>query len=283
MPFWQDIDRTEPNAMSDDDTVSASPAKITASKELGRKLFWHKSWSQADLAGAFATGNTDDPLKQVVTWTERYWRRQSQIALIKSLDGLVADNIANDASDMHFSVYSDIATPLAANKISPGALTSSRLTAGEFLDGMGTIVMHSKVFGDALNQEAITFVQPSALPFMTYKFAGMDVIISDDATKVNGTNSPKYRSYLFGPGALAYTVHFPETSVEFFRNPEKGNGGGVNTLHNRRHVLMHPKGFQFTSASVAGKSATFAELATAANWDRKYQRKSIKMAFLDTN
>lgn len=283
VPFWQDTSRVEPNAQTDDDTVSATPLKISATKQTARKLYWHQSWQQADLAGAFATGNTKDPLRQISDFTEKYWRRVTQITLVKMLDGILADNVANDSADMRYLIYSDVASPAASNKISPAAVNRVRFTMGEMMDELSIIIMHSKVYTDALDQEAISFVQPDKLPFKITMFAGCAVIISDDCTVVSGTNSPKYRSYLFGPGALAYNMHFPETAVETFRNPEKGNGGGVETLHNRRHVLIHPQGFRFTSASVAGKSATWAELGTAANWDRKYQRKNIKIAFLETN
>jgi hypothetical protein len=100
---------------------------------------------------------------------------------------------------------------------------------------------------------------------------------------VAGANSPRYRNYLFGAGALQKEIFFPEVPVEAIRKPEAGNGGGVETLHNRRHALIHPNGFRFTSASVAAKSPTWTELSTATNWDRKYQRKNIKIAVLDSN
>lgn len=283
VPFWQDTSRVEPDAQTDDETVSATPLKISGTKMTARKLYWHKSWQQADLAGAFATGNTKDPLRLIADYTEKYWTRAAQLTCFKMLDGVLADNVANDSADMRYLVYSDVASPTASNKISPAAVNRTRFTMGEMMDELGTIVMHSKVYVDALDQEAISFVQPSNLPFKIAMFAGMQVVVTDDATVTSGTNSPKYRSYLFGPGALQKEIHFPETAVETFRNPEKGNGGGVETLHNRRHALFHPQGFRFTSASVAGKSPTWAELSTAANWDRKFQRKNIKIAFLETN
>ena len=152
------------------------------------------------------------------------------------------------------------------------------------LNQTGTIVMHSKVYGDALDQEAITFVQPSSLPFQIPKFAGMDVVISDSCTVSTGfSNTPMYRSYILGMGAIAWTENFPADAVERDREPLKGNFGGVTTLITRRNRLFHVRGYTFTSSSVSGKSPTWAELATAANWDRKRARKSVKIAFLETN
>lgn len=285
IPFWQDTDRSEPDLLSDDETTSATAKKITATKETARKLYLGKAWSQTDLAGVFATGSPKDPLAQISDYIANYWRRMFQIYAIKALDGVLADNVANDSADMRYVVYSDVVAGsiTAAMKISPAAVTAARLTMGEMMDQMGTIVMHSKVYGDALNQEAITFVQPSKLPYMIPKFAGMDVIVSDDCTVVTGTNSPKYRSYILGSGAVTFADHYPDMAVEPYRRPELGNGGGVTSIYTRRHAIVHPRGFRFTSSSVAAKSPTWAELQTAANWDRKYQRKNIKIAYLETN
>lgn len=283
VPFWQDTSRVEPNAQTDDDTILATPLKISATNMTARKLYWHQSWQQADLAGAFATGNTKDPLKQIADYTENYWRRILQITTIKCLDGVLGDNVANWSADMRYLIYADIVTPLAANKISPAAVNRVRFTMGEMMNELGVIIMHSKVYTDALDQEAISFVQPHNMPFQITMFAGCQVVVSDDCTVVAGANTPKYRSYLFGPGALQKEMHFPEVAVETFRDPLKGNGGGVETLHNRRHALIHPMGFRFTSASVAAKSPTWAELSTTANWTRRYQRKNCKIAFLETN
>lgn len=283
VPFWQDTSRVEPNAQTDDDTILSTPLKITATKMTARKLYWSQSWQQADLAGAFATGSTKDPLKQIVDYTENYWRRIMQITTVKMLDGVLASNVANNSADMRYLVYSDVASPAAANKISPSAVNRARGTMGEMMDQIGTIIMHSKVYLDALDQENITFIRPSQLPFEIAMFAGCQVVVSDDCTVTAGVNSPKYRSYLMAAGSLQKEVHFPEVAVETFRNPDKGNGGGVETLYNRRHALIHPLGFRFTSASVAGKSPTWTELGTAANWTRQYQRKNCKIAYLETN
>ncbi len=284
MPFWNDIARGEPQIINDDPTSIGVPKNITATKEQARKLYLAEAWSQADLAGMIATGSGKDPLAQISDNISLYWRNAAMQAVIKVLDGIRADNAANDNSDMRYSVYSDIATPLAANKISPAALTRARLTAGEFLNQMGTIVMHSKVYGDALDQEAITFVQPSNLPFQIAKFAGMDVVVSDSCTVSTGfSNTPMYRSYILGPQAIAWTENMPDYPVETRREPLQGNLGGTTTLITRRNRLFHVRGYTFTSSSVSGKSPTWAELATAANWDRKRARKSVKIAFLETN
>jgi hypothetical protein len=283
MPFWQDTDRSEPDLQTDDDAVIATAKKITASKERARKLFLSKTWSQADLAGVFATGSPKDPLAQITDYIENYWRASFQTYCVKTLDGVLAKNVLTNASDMLYSVYSDITTPAAANKMSSAAITAARLTMGEMMNRMRTIIVHSKVYGDMLNAQAITFVQPKDLPFEVPMFAGMQVVMSDACTVVAGTNSPKYRSYLLGAGVIIKDTQMPDMAQEIYREPLKGNGGGVTSLITRRNAIFHPKGFQFTSGSVAGKSPTWAEISSSSNWARVKLRKNINIAYLETN
>ena len=284
MPFWQDTSRAEPDLQDDTTTLSTSLA-ITASEEKARKIYWAKSWQKADLAGVIATGSPKDPLQQIADYVINYWRASYQTTIIKVLDGILAKDVATYSSDMLYSTYSDVAAGsiTAAMRMSVAGITGARLTFGEMLNDAGTIVCHSKVYGDMLNQEAITFVQPHALPFQIPTYAGMNVVVSDQCTVVTGTNSPKYRSYILGDGAIVQDEMLPDMAQEWYREPLKGNGGGVESLISRRHALFHPKGWQFTSSSVAGKSPTWAELGTAANWLRARQRKNIKIAYLETN
>lgn len=284
MPFWQDTSRAEPDLQTDDTTVSTS-LNITAAEEKARKIFWAKSWQQANLAGVVATGSPKDPLQQITDFVINYWRASYQTTIIKVLDGILAKDVATYSSDMLYSTYSDVVAGsiTAAMKISVAGVTGARLTFGEMMNDAGTIVCHSKVYGDMLNQEAITFVQPSKLPFKIPTYAGMNVVVSDQCTVVTGTNSPKYRNYILGDGAIIMDELLPEMAQEWYREPLKGTGGGVESLISRRHALFHPKGWQFTSSSVAGKSPTWAELASSANWLRVRQRKNIKIAYLETN
>jgi hypothetical protein len=283
MPYWFDVDRSVPNIPTDNEATIATPAKMTSYDMKARKIFWHKSWSSTRIAGVVATGNAGDPLRKIVDFTTNYWRYQAQLAAIKSLDGVLANNVAADSSDMLYSVYSDVASPAAANKISYAAINRARVTAGEFMNDMATIVVHSKVYADMLDQQGITFIQPKDFPFQISMFGGMQVIVSDMVTTVTGTNSPKYRSYIMGPGAVAFATRLPEDAVATEREESQGNGGGVDYLHNRRYHIVHPFGFSFISGSVSGKYPTHAELATAGNWDRVMQRNNIPLAYLETN
>jgi hypothetical protein len=62
-----------------------------------------------------------------------------------------------------------------------------------------------------------------------------------------------------------------------------GNGSGQDIIYSRISNTFQPYGFSFISGSVAGQSATYAELKLAANWNRIHARKNIPIAFLETN
>ena len=62
-----------------------------------------------------------------------------------------------------------------------------------------------------------------------------------------------------------------------------GNGSGESQIWSRNSGIIQPMGYSFTSASVAGQSATWAELENAANWTRVHSRKNVPMAFIQVN
>jgi hypothetical protein len=116
-------------------------------------------------------------------------------------------------------------------------------------------------------------------------FLGRRIVIDDGMpAALNATSELiEYTSVLFGAGAFGVGEGSPENPVEVDRAPAQGNGAGIETLHSRKTVLMHPAGYQFTSSSVASVSPTRAELEAAANWTRVVERKAVSMAFLVTN
>ena len=47
--------------------------------------------------------------------------------------------------------------------------------------------------------------------------------------------------------------------------------------------ISYPEGYNWTETTVAGGSPSVAEVALAANWERKFQRENIKLAFFVHN
>lgn len=272
VPFWGDAGENEPDVTSDDPTVQSVPLKITAAKQIVRKSFLHQSWSDMSLASELSG---DDALARVQDRVQAYWDRTFERRLIATLQGVLYSNVANNGSDMVNDISGAAGT--AAN-FSASAVIETALTLGDRLEDVKAIAMHSAIYGEALQNDLIEFIpQSQGLPIKTFR--GLAVILDDNLSPAAGV----YTTILLGPGAVGYAVSEPRTGygTELFRIPGAGNGGGQTTLHSRFNIALHPLGFTFTGASVAGDSPTRAELAMAANWTRAVsQRKTVPLAYL---
>lgn len=274
VPHWNDLGDDEANIVSDDPAVNAVPYKIGSGKQMVRKSFLHNSWSAMNLASELSG---DDALARIQNRAAAYWTRQLQRRLIVSLNGILADNVANDSGDM---VEDISALTGGAEKFSASAVIEAAGTLGDAMRDLSAIAMHSDTYKAALKNDLIATLQQSDGGFIQ-TFRGLAVIVDDGLPKVVGA-STVYTSVLFGPGAVGYGVTAPRIAegTEVENKPSAGNGGGQQILHSRVNLAIHPAGFQWLEGSVAAESPTMAELALAANWNRVFERKAIPLAFL---
>lgn len=280
LPFWKDLDATAaPNLSTDNPASSASPQKIEQGEQISRKAFLNQGWSKSDLASELAMGpKAMDRIRERV---DTYWTRQWQRRLISAVNGVLADNVANDDSDMAIDIAVDSATTTSV--FTRSNFTSAAFTMGDAYDSLAAIAVHSVVYKRMIDNDDIDFIPDSQGNMTIPTFLGHRVIV-DDGLPVdpNGANAPKYTSVIFGGGAFGYGDGVPDMPVEVDRAAEQGDGGGIETLWTRKTWLLHPFGFQSTG-SPAGNSQTLGELAAATSWDRVVERKNVPMAFLITN
>lgn len=286
IPFWKDLDQTvEPN-YSDDSTNSATPQKIGSGKQVARVSQMNQAWQAADLVSELAGS---DPMKRIAERTNAYWSRHWQRRLIAASKGVLAENIATGSAgttnDMVLDVsIADGAAATDANLFSRTAFTGAVFTLGDAFGKLSGIGVHSIVFKRMVDNNDIEFIPDASGALNIPTYMGKRVVIDDSMPVVaGGTSGFVYTSVLFGQGAFGYGVGSPRVPVEVLREPLKGQGGGIETLVERKTWLIHPFGYKWNEASVAGQSPTLAELATAANWTRVIARKNIPLAFLKTN
>jgi hypothetical protein len=280
LPYWNDLSG-ESDVGSDDPAVKSTPGSINAGSDVCAKQFRSKSWSSMDIAGELAG---DDPAKVIGDSVAGFWARDGQTMLIKSLTGVLADNAANDGGDMIVDVSSDSASAIVAGeRISAPLILQAKQTMGDAAGGLTAICMHSVLHTQLQSQGLIAYIPNDQANIGWGTYLGYTVIVDDDCPAVAGTNRITFTSYLFGRGAVAYGEGTPKVPVEVERVAAAGNGTGQETLHTRKSFILHPRGIKFTTASVAGVAPTNAELATAANWDRVYARKAIRIAAIKTN
>ena len=283
LPFWNDLDGSDEVNYSDDNPANiATPSKLAQGEQSYRKAFVNKGWQAADLASELAMGGT--AMEAVRARADKYFQRQWQRRLVASSNGILADNVANDASDMVIDVAAEsVAGQTASTLFNRDAFTEAVYTMGDAADALGAICVHSQVMAQMVKNDDIDYIPDSEGRMTIPTYNGLRVIVDDGMTVTAGTtNGFKYTSVIFGAGAVGYGEGTPEVPVEIEREAAQGNGGGIETFWNRKTWLLHPFGFKQTGTP-SGVSFTQAELAAAAQWDRVIERKLVPMSFLVTN
>ncbi len=281
LPFFKPLGTEEPNYSDDDPDNKSTPNKITKGIMKYRLASQNQSWSTMDLAVDLAL---EDPAMAITNRVGNYWATTNERRLIQSTMGILADNVANDSGDMVVNIATDAAgAPTDAELVSNDAILDAQQTAGDHQAGFAAIAMHSVVYSRLRKQQLITFVRDADNNTLFQTYGNLRVIVDDSMSAVAGTNRVTYTTVIFGNGAIAAGMGRTKVPSELYRNPDAGNGGGEEQLYSRRADIIHPLGFEFTSAAVAGQSATLAELSNAANWNRVWERKNIPICYLQTN
>ena len=288
LPFWKDLASSdEPNLTSDNPGSSATPKNVSQGSQISRKAMLNQGWSATDLAVELAMGeNAMTPIRNRV---DEYWTRQWQRRLIAACNGVLADNVTNDGSDMVYDAAGALNSDISATSVfTRQNFTAAAFTLGDRVDGIAAIAVHSMIYKRMVDNDDIDFIPDSQGSLTIPTFMGKRVIVDDGmpytpaAGSAAGDAAPKYTTVLFGGSAFGYGDGQATTPVEVDRQAAQADGGGVETLWTRKSWLLHPFGFQHTGTP-AGNSFTLAELALATSWDRVIERKSIPLAFLVTN
>lgn len=283
LPFWKDLDPTiEPNYSNDDPDDFATPNKIGSGEMTYRKAWLNQAFSDMDLVQELAGSS---PMQHIRNRFGTYWLRQWQRRLIAQSVGILNDNVANDGGDMVVDI-----SGLAGDDAVFGsdAFVDAAYTAGDSAEQFVGIAVHSSIMARMVKNDEIVYIPDSdgGLTIPTYKGR---VVIVDDAMPVAGG---VYTSILFGRGAFAfggvegaafaYGEGVPRVPFEVQRVPDAGNGGGQETIWERRTWLLHPFGFTWVEegAALAEFSPTLADLRLAAHWDRVVDRKQAPFAFI---
>ena len=270
LPFWQDTVGTSGDIPSE--TVDTTVNNVTAQKQAFRKHTRERAWGETEVqAGSSA-------IQSAANRVSDYWAQAYDIQMVRSIEGLIADNIANDSSDL----VNDISGLAGGNELfsDDGVIDTQNLLGENGILGRGdnsggeytAILVHPNTYAYMRKLDLIDFVpisgQPRPLPF----YMNMEVIVDRNAP----LNVDVYDTYILKAGAL----QFGQTSsgyeaTEIYRRPERGFG--IDELWTRRVYGIHPVGMEWLDASVAGTTPTDAELQAAANWDRVYEKENMRV------
>lgn len=287
VPFWKDIDPSiEPNYSNDDPADLAVPHKIGHGTMTARKSWLNQAFGEMDLVTELAGTS---PLQHVRNRFGTYWTRQQNKRLIASAVGVMADNVANDAGDMVVDISGEVG---AAGVFGANAFIDAAYTAGESADMFTGIAVHSMIEARMVKNDELETVNDSAGNLVMRRYKGRQVI-ADDTLPVEGVGAARvYTSILFGPGAIGFGgvegsafgvgEGIPKVAAEVSRTPEAGNGGGMESIWERKTWIIHPFGFEWVEggAVLAEMSPTLADLRLAAHWNRVVSRQQVPLAFI---
>jgi hypothetical protein len=294
VPSFRDLDGDDADNVSTDDVsdyiaadynagtpnprLDAEPFKIETSQEIAVRLSRNNSWSSADLAAALAGADPMDAIAQRVAY---YWTRRLQQAFIATWNGVILDNVANDASD-YINDVSGAAFVDGVTNFSAEAFLDAAVTMGDSMEDLTMVMVHSVVYNRMQKNNLIDFIPDARGETQIATFLGREVIV-DDGLPVTGS---VYDTWLFGSGASQFGVGSPKVPTEVHRLPLAGNGGGQEVLTTRTEWCIHPTGHAYTGTAPSGGpgNGTGANaLNNAGSWNRVYaERKQIKFARLVT-
>lgn len=283
VPFWKDIDPTiEPNYSNDDPADLAVPNKIGSGTFTARTVWMNQGFGEMDLVQELAGAS---PLQHVRNRFGEYWTRQQNRRVIATSVGLLADNVANDGGDMLVDI-----SGVGDGKFSSDAFVDAAYTLGDNADSITAIAIHSSIEARMVKNDDIVNVTDSNGNLVMRTYKGRAVIV-DDLLPVSGSGADRiYTSILFGRGAIGFGgvegnvfaagVGVPKTPAEVSRTAEAGNGGGMESIWERRTWMLHPFGFEWIEGTLVEMSPTLADLRLAAHWNRVVDRKQVPMAFI---
>tara|TARA_R110000822_G_scaffold120633_1_gene254118 strand:- start:12648 stop:13724 length:1077 start_codon:yes stop_codon:yes gene_type:complete len=256
----------------------AIPLKVQTDTEIAVRLSRNNSWSSADLAAALAGA---DPLNSIASNVSYYWQRRLQAAFIATVNGVILDNVANDAGDYENDISGGVFVDGVTN-FSAEAFIDTAVTMGDSMEGLTGVMVHSVVFARMQKNNLIDFIPDARGEIQIPTFLGREVIV-DDGMPVTAN---VYDTWLFGPGALQMGVGSAKVPTEVERKPAAGNGGGQEVLHSRQEWSLHPVGHAYTGTAANGGPANGTganDLQNAGSWNRVYpERKQVKFARMVT-
>jgi hypothetical protein len=308
MPSWKDLDDDDDNVSSDDipDRVALSasgaipalpgafndslPMKIESDEEIAVRLSRNQSWSAADLAGDLAGS---DPMTAIGGRVGTYWAFKLQQAFIATWQGVSKDNAINDAGDYAVDI-AGAAFQAGVTNFTAEAFIDATVTMGDSMDDLSIILVHSVVFARMQKNNLIDFIPDARGEVNIPTFQGHRVVKADKMP--NGTAVVRadgsageagiFESWIFGPGASRLGVGSPKVPTAVVRDEAAGNGGGVETLHNRVQWLIHPVGHSYVGTPPKGgpgNGTAVNQLNVDTSWNRVFsERKMIKFARLIT-
>lgn len=262
--YWNDLDADEsPNVTTDNPDQIGKVGKVTQSSLRARTLYLNKGYGVMDLTAELATSS---PIQHIRNRFGTYWERQWQRYLVSASKGIIQSNIANNNSDMVID--------LGGKVIGASAVQDAAYTAGDSADMFTGMAVHSGVMRQMIGADMIEYIKDSDGRILLATYLGRPVFMDDSLHDGKGN----YISVMYGDGAFGYGVGQPHVPVELERKASGGNGGGAETIWERKTYILTPAGFSWDGEGDPNKTPGFDDYANPVNWRRAFERKNVPFA-----
>ncbi|MBN8585143.1 MAG: hypothetical protein J0M37_08605 [Ignavibacteria bacterium] len=280
LPQWN-TDTSDPDQITTSSTTTIN--KLSAYKDRFAWMELEKGWGAQELVNTVA-GRGSDMIEEIAVHIGEYWAYALQKRAINVLKGNFATALASSHS--------------TGNTYSGAAITNAGVLAAKYKLGdwhrmLNLILMHSKVHGDAVTNNLITFPAGpvGSNTFITGnpgQILGLMPFADDDLTATAGV----YSTFLGGRGSMVYKLRNRPGSAMSNRNVIKTGGihleltrdakqaGGTDEIITRISCMVHTPGVAWEDA--APENPTLAQLATGSNWQKVAPDKLIRIAELKT-
>jgi hypothetical protein len=280
MPHWN-VDLTAATEISDSSDLT--PGESTAYND---SFIWQEleySWSIQELINTVA-GKSYDGIGEVAKHIGNYWAYQLQSRALSVLTGVFSTALASTHST---------GVTYAGATVSAPAILAGKFKLGDFANQLSLIVMNSKVYMDAVNNNIVTFPAGSVgnstfATGNTGNILGLTPYMDDDLS----ATSSVYPSYIGGARSMVFKLrprqkavmnnaNFARTAnnidIELSRNTALA--GGTDIITTRISGMVHVPGVAWDTTD---SSFTAANLATGSNWTKVGADKEIKVAQIKT-
>lgn len=273
LPFWKNIGDDTGDAQIPVEGADATINKITSGEMRYKRLINEQHWSSNDLAPSLAGS---EPMQAIANNVLGYWDKIYDTHSLAMIEGVIADNILNDSGDLiqiESTIFDDNMVIDAQAKLGEnGVLGRADVNFGEW----AMIVVRSEIYARMRKDNLISFTPVSGQDRPLGSYMGMEVVV-DKLLNDDGVAAPNtlFDTYIVKTGALNWGISNSGAYIQTETSREALQGHGLDLLHTRRQYAIHPIGFQWTDASVAGLSPTVAEFKLAANYDRVFKQENI--------
>lgn len=278
--------------------VPLSVNKLGSAEQTG--VIFHRAnvWGSSELA-KLAVGAENDPMQAIARRVTDYVLNAQQADLLAVLSG-VFGALGSSNSGAAFETMSIDATGSGETDLSPRHIVLGDAILGEDADSFGTLIIHPDIYAYLRVREMINYVNAKELPGVTAStiaagsitasnaiggdfsgafgpggvvptFAGKAVIVSDDAPRTGSPGSYKYGVYLAKQGAIGQAFQAP---VRTESDRDILTSGGEDIMKVQWDMCFHPLGASWAG----GINPTAADLATAGNWTKVFDRKNLGIA-----